>query len=76
MSCPEGKHYCFNPYYQNEICEGLDWCDKEILPEGFEYGEKPGILTEFAFPISITIMLFFLIINHLKYNKTKKNEIN
>jgi len=69
IHCPEGRNYCYNELYQTKYCEGLDWCNQELLPEGFEYGESPGIISEYSTELIILILLFMFLLNHFVHNR-------
>ena len=49
-----------------------EWCEQETLPYGFEFGRKPNLLFKLSIPITILILTFAFIINHLRYNKGKQ----
>ena len=70
---------CENPFYKYNFDSELDmkyrdmctyeWCNKEILPGGFEFGRKPTFLERnFGFIAGI-IIIFGFILNHFLYNK-------
>jgi len=70
---------CKNPFYKynaesslsdkyKEMCI-YDWCKKEYLPGGFEFGRKPTFSERYFGVVAILIIISGFFLNHLLYNK-------
>lgn len=62
--------YCDNPLYHNwKYCSGEAICEKELIPDGYEYGTPPPKILE-IFPLVAGFLLIGAItINHFINNK-------
>lgn len=66
------EHYmeCKNPFYRPS-----NWKNQEYLPLG-EYGTKPGILFKSAWVVVMGVLLAGFGLNHIIYNRGRKDEGN
>lgn len=81
---------CDNPFYiynyESQISDRYkkmcvyDWCNEEMLPPGFEFGDKPSELEKNFGIITFFVMLMVFTINHFLYNRSfnidEEEEIN
>jgi len=68
----DSEPYCANPYYGFNPCPHLYLCEQELLNYGDSYGDKPNFIFDLYLPLSLIIIIFSFLINHLLYNKQVK----
>lgn len=83
--CDETVNGCSNPFHLDNDMSPLsmsdklkcrfDWCNDPVLPAGFEYGTKPSPLYNNVAPISYTLFIIAVILNHFLYNRGKLKDI-
>lgn len=78
VSCASQEPFCENPYYDYELlynkpCPHKGLCDQEILYGGESYGKKPSVWFSAYLGLTILIILFAFVMNHIIHN-TKRNK--